>query len=276
LGSNVFHRWGTERSRMHAFKLLWSFLRISIANQMQYRANFFTQLLSSFISLGTGLIGLLLVFSYTNSLNGWTQPQLLAVLGIYILMNGIIHTAIQPNMERFMDEVHQGTLDFILTKPVDSQVLVSIREFDFWQLVDVLTGLIVLSISFVQMHEQVSVLVIAAFLLALFLGSLMIYCFWMIVTTSAFWLIRIYNIVELFQGLYAAGRWPVSIYPDWLRIGLTFLVPVAFAVTIPAEALTARLTPLTLLGEAGLTAVFMVLSRFFWRLGVRHYSGASA
>jgi len=31
--------------------------------------------------------------------------------------------------------------------------------------------------------------------------------------------------VNLFQGVYAAGRWPVGIYPDWLRVGLTFLVP---------------------------------------------------
>jgi ABC-2 type transport system permease protein len=197
-------------------------------------------------------------------------------MGVYILMGGIIHSAIQPNMERFLDEVHEGTLDFALTKPVDSQVMVSIREFSFWQLVDVAVGLIVLGISMAQMHGQVGVFSALAFILVLFLGGVMIYCFWMIVTTSAFWFIRIENIIDLFQGLYAAGRWPISIYPTWLRMGLTFLVPVAFAVTIPAEALTARLTPLTLLGEAGLTVVFLVLSRLIWRFGVRHYSGASA
>jgi ABC-2 type transport system permease protein len=261
---------------MRTLKLAWNFLRIGIANQMQYRANFFTQLLTSFINLATGLIGLLLVFSYTTTLDGWTQPELLAVMGVYILMGGIIHSAIQPNMERFMDDVHEGTLDFAFTKPVDSQVIVSIREFNFWQLVDVIVGLVIMGISIYQMHGQLTVLNGLAFILALFLGAVMIYCFWMIVTTSAFWLIRIYNIVDLFQGLYAAGRWPVSIYPSWLRIGLTFLIPVAFAVTIPAESLTARLTPLTLLGESALTVFFIILSRVIWRIGVRHYSGASA
>jgi ABC-2 type transport system permease protein len=104
----------------------------------------------------------------------------------------------------------------------------------------------------------------------------MIYCFWLILTTTAFWLIRIWELVNLFQGLYAAGRWPVTIYPAWLRIGLTFLVPVAFAVTVPAEALTNRLTPLTLMGACGLAVLFISLARFIWRLGVRSYSGASA
>jgi ABC-2 type transport system permease protein len=104
----------------------------------------------------------------------------------------------------------------------------------------------------------------------------MIYCFWLMLTTTAFWLIRIWELVNLFQGLYAAGRWPVTIYPQWLRIGLTFLVPVAFAVTVPAEALTNRLTPLTLLGALGLAVLLMALARFIWRLGVSSYSGASA
>jgi ABC-2 type transport system permease protein len=68
----------------------------------------------------------------------------------------------------------------------------------------------------------------------------------------------------------------VTIYPQWLRLGLTFLVPVAFAVTVPAEALTDRLTPLTLLGALGLAVLLAALARLIWRLGVRSYSGASA
>jgi ABC-2 type transport system permease protein len=57
---------------------------------------------------------------------------------------------------------------------------------------------------------------------------------------------------------------------------LTFLVPVAFAVTVPAEALTNRLT-LQSLGLATLLAVgFMLLARFIWFTGLRAYSGASS
>ncbi|HEX7620645.1 MAG TPA: ABC-2 family transporter protein, partial [Anaerolineales bacterium] len=122
----------------------------------------------------------------------------------------------------------------------------------------------------------IGILQALTFMAALILGGIMIYCFWLILTTTAFWLIRIWELVNLFQGLYAAGRWPVTIYPQWLRIGLTFLVPVAFAVTVPAQALTNRLTPLTLLGALGLAVLLIALARFIWRLGVRSYSGASA
>ena len=112
---------------MRFFKLIWSHLRISIANEMQYRVNFFLQLLQSCVAVATGLIGLWLVFSHTRALGGWSEPELLAVMGVYTLMGGIIQAAIQPNMQRLMDEIRQGTLDFALTKPVDAQLLISIR-----------------------------------------------------------------------------------------------------------------------------------------------------
>ena len=57
---------------------------------------------------------------------------------------------------------------------------------------------------------------------------------------------------ELFDGIFQTGRWPVGIYPGWLRYSVTFLVPVAFAVTVPAEAVTSRLDGETLLLSCGL------------------------
>jgi len=261
---------------MHAIRLALTYLRIGIANELQYRVNFFIQILQSLIALAVGLIGLALVFNYTDQLNGWTQPELLAVMGIFILMGGVIRAAIQPNMQRLMDEIREGTLDFALAKPVDSQLIASVREFRFWQLVDVVLGLVIIGISVKRMGGSLSPLDVLAFIVALFMGAVMIYCFWLMLTTTAFWVVRVDEMVNLFEGVYAAGRWPVTIYPQWLRLILTFIIPVAFAVTIPAEALTGRLTALTLLGAFALTVLLAVMARFVWRLGVKNYSGASA
>jgi len=261
---------------MRILRLVWNHLRISIANEMQYRVNFFIQLLQSFIALSTGLIGIWLVFSHTTELDGWSRAELLAVVGVFTLVGGFIRSAIQPNMDRLLDDIHEGSLDFALTKPFDGQVMVSVREFRFWQLTDVLVGIGVIIVAVIQMQQHFTLGQVIGFVAALVLGGIMVYCFWIILTSVAFWVVRIYEIVDLFQGLYAAGRWPVTIYPDWLRIGLTFLVPVAFAVTVPAQALTDRLTPLTLLGALGVTLLLIVLARLIWRLGVRSYSGASA
>ena len=261
---------------MNPIKLAYSFLRIGLLNEMQYRVNFFIQLLQSFISVATGLIGLSLVFGQVTTLAGWSRPELLTVMGVHLLMGGVIHSIIQPNMGRIMDDVHNGTLDFALTKPADAQLLVSVREFRFWQLVDVIVGIVIIGLSFYQTHGTLGFLQLLGFLAALIMGAIMLYCVWLMVTSISFWIIRVQELNNLFEGLYAAGRWPVGIYPTWLRSGLTFLVPVAFAVTVPAEALTNRLGGTSLLFALGMTILFVVLARGLWLLGLTNYSGASS
>ena len=261
---------------MNGLRLSMDYLRIGILNEFQYRANLYIQILQTFIALATGLIGLNLVFSQTSELGGWNKAELLAVMGVFIIMGGVIRSVIQPNMERLMEEIREGNLDFALTKPADAQLLVSVREFRLWQIVDVVTGAIVLGVALSQMNWMVDIWSALGFISALAMGAVMIYCFWLMITSTAFWFVRVHEIANLFEGLYAAGRWPVGIYPNWLRVGLTFIVPVAFAVTVPAEALTGRLTLQTWLGALALTVFLFIVARLIWRIGMRSYSGASA
>ena len=75
----------------------------------------------------------------------------------------------------------------------------------------------------------------ALFGLMVLAGGAIVYSFWLILTTLSFWFVRVENILVIFQCIYEAGRWPVTLYPAWLRFGLTFLVPVAFAVDRPGR-----------------------------------------
>ena len=82
-------------------------LRIGVMNDLQYRVNFALQILQSLLALATGLVVLWLVYSHTTELNGWTQPELLCLLGIQILLGGVIRTFIQPNMMQLMEDVQR-------------------------------------------------------------------------------------------------------------------------------------------------------------------------
>ncbi|MEX2613591.1 MAG: ABC-2 family transporter protein, partial [Gaiellaceae bacterium] len=230
----------------------------------------------SAITLGVGLAVLALVYSHTDELNGWSHAELLCLLGIQILMVGAIKIYVQPNMERVIDEVREGTFDYALTKPEDSQVLASVREVRIWQVVNVFSGLIVLGFGLSQITTDLGALDAVAFAISLLLGAVMIYCFWLVIATGAFWVVNMWHVAELFDGLVQTGRWPVGIYPGWLRFGITFLVPVAFAVTVPAEAVTSRLEWETLLLAVVFAAFLFAATRWFWRFGLRRYSGASA
>jgi ABC-2 type transport system permease protein len=244
--------------------------------ELAYRVNFFWQLFQSLLSLVVSLIGLAVIFSYTDTLGGWRPSEILVLVGVYFLVGGMIGLIIQPGMEQLIESVRDGTLDFTLTKPEDAQLVVSIKRVDIWRLIDIMLGLAVLVAALIWMGEKVGIWQAGSFILMLIAGAVIIYSFFLILATLSFWFVRVENILVIFQSIYEAGRWPVSLYPGWLRYGLTFVIPVAFATTVPAEALTSRLTWETLLGAVALAVVLLTVSRVFWRVGLRHYSGTSA
>ena len=261
---------------MSYLRLLGVFFRLGVLNELEYRVNFYVQVLRSLIGLGSGVANLAIVFAHTETLGGWRPPELLALLGVFILINGAIMLVIQPSMQRFMEDVRQGTLDFTLTKPEDAQVLVSVKQVQVWKLVDVALGIAVLVVALAQLETAVGWAQAVAFGVALLAGAAIVYSLYLLLATLSFWFVRVENVLVIFQSMYQAARWPVGIYPGWLRVVLTAVVPVAFATTVPAEALAGRLTWPTLLTAVGLAAAMLAASRWFWVFGVRHYSGASA
>ena len=261
---------------MNQLRILWTFFRLGAMNELAYRANFITQIFQALISLALALGGLAVVFNQTDPLAGWRPAELTALVGIYLLVGGLINLMIQPSMQRFMEDIRLGTLDFLILKPEDAQFLISVRQIEIWKLIDVLVGVGVLVVALVQLGAQIGFQQAVAFGVALVAGSTIVYSFWMILATCAFWFVKTENILVIFQSMYSAGRWPVTIYPGWLQMILTFLVPITFAVTVPAQALTGRLTLQTLLLAIGVAAGLFLIARRFWQFGIRFYAGASA
>jgi ABC-2 type transport system permease protein len=147
---------------------------------------------------------------------------------------------------------------------------------DAWKLIDIVLGLFVLGVAIPRAVTTLTAWQGAAFVLLIFSGGVILYSVWIILAALSFWFVRVENILEIFRSMYEAGRWPLSLYPGWLRFALTFIIPVAFATTIPVEALTGRADPISVAGAAGLAVGLLLAARIVWRIGIRRYSGASA
>jgi ABC-2 type transport system permease protein len=260
----------------HSLKVALIHWRLGAEYEVQYRLNFVLQVVESGIRLVTGIVAIRLVFAHTLDLRGWSQPELLAVLGVHILLGGVMATFVLPNMYTFMHEVGEGELDFALMRPVDSQIFISTRQLRFWNVVDIAVGVVVLGWALSGLGERVGIAGALAFGFVLVCGAVILYSVWIGFTTTAVWLIDVDDMAGLLHGLYDAGRWPVRVYPPWLQAALTVIVPMGFAITVPAEALTGRLTLATLGLLLAVTIIVAVATRLFWLHAIRNYSGASA
>ncbi len=250
--------------------------RLGAQYEVQYRLNFVLQIIQSSVRLVTGVVAISLVFGFTADLSGWVPAELYAVLGVHILLGGVLATFVLPNMFTFMFEVREGELDFALVRPVDSQLFISTRQIRFWNVVDIIVGAIVLGWALSDLSELLGPLDILLFSLGLICGAVILYSVWMAFTTTTFWLIDVDDMAQILTGLYDAGRWPIRIYPLWLQGALTAVVPLGVAITVPAEALTDRLTPGAFITLVVVTVAVVLASRAFWLYGLRNYSGASA
>ena len=261
---------------MRTARLVWLMLRVQLLNELQYRANLAVQLLQSVLSLVTGVIMIDLVFGHVDDLKGWSRPQLLLVFGVFTLIGGLLRMIVRPAFVKLVEDVRVGGFDFVLTKPVDAQLWVSCRAINLWQGTDVLFGLGIIGWATTRLAAQIQVTDVVRFCAALLLGVVIIYCFLINLVVTSFWFVRTIEMAELFESLYEAGRWPLTIYPDWLRAALTFLVPIGLAISLPADAMVSKLPEYALPGEFAAAVAFVAFTRWFFRLGVRRYTGASA
>ena len=93
---------------MKFLRLLAVFTRIGMLSDLAYRANFWFQVLESLLSVATALGAVAVVFSKTEDLGGWRSEELVALVGIYFMVLGMINVVIAPSLQKFMEQVQQN------------------------------------------------------------------------------------------------------------------------------------------------------------------------
>jgi ABC-2 type transport system permease protein len=179
--------------------------------------------------------------------------------------------------------VQNGTLDFVLLKPIDSQFWLSARQVSPWGLPGVLAGLVLIGVGLANATPPIGWRDPIALLQPLGLGFTLLLCaaailysLWFLMAGLSIWFVKVWNATEVLRTTLVAGRYPVSAYPPALRLLFTFVLPVAFLTTVPAEALLGRASTGWVAGSLLAAVLSLIFSRVFWRRALRHYTSASS
>lgn len=261
---------------MRAFRLLGTLLKINVQQELAYRSETVVNLLLSLMWLGWDLLSLSIIFSNTPSLGGWGPGEVIALLGVFRLVNTLMGALIWPNTERFNTGVRDGSLDYLLLQPVNSLFLISFSRIILWRAWDVVLGLGLIVYGLGQSQAIGSPLNVALFVLLMASGAAIIYSLWIVMIAFTFWFTKFDNNVTILQALLEAGRYPATVYPPWLRMIVTFVVPVAVATTVPLQALRGDLALWQIGVFLAVSAASVWVAARVWRAGIKRYSGASS
>lgn len=261
---------------MRYLRLLAVQLRTSALLLMQYRYDFLIEGVIMLFWTVTAIIPLFVVFQDRAQVAGWTFYEALLVTGWFTLLEGILEGAINPSLTSVVEHIRKGTLDFVLLKPADAQFLVSTSRFQPWRMTNVLSGIGIFIFAFARMDRAPDPLGILLALALLAMSTLILYSLWILTVSAAFYVVKVDNLTYLFDSIFDAARWPVTIFRGLFRIFFTFVIPIALMTTFPAQAMLGQLPPVAV-GYSVLGALtFAAFARLVWLRSIGKYTSASS
>jgi ABC-2 type transport system permease protein len=252
-----------------------TFFLTSFVRETEFRANFFAKVGQNVIWMCFFVLIILVIYGNTDKVAGWGKGDALILGATCFLMNSVT-MALFFSLTEIPQHVRQGTLDFIITKPIDTQFWISSRRFNFDQIGTLLCGFVFVFVGtyLAKLHPTVGQW--GAYLLLLVASMVIFYSFLLALMTTGIWLVRVDNLWVLGESVMQIARYPLDIYQSGLQRLFTYMVPLAFIATIPARQLVVGLDPTMVALGVGWAGFALAASRWFWRFALTHYTSASS
>lgn len=256
--------------------ILAAFFRTSFVADLEFRANLSVKVLTDLIWYTTQILTFEVLYTHTNQLGGWHVEQMRVFMTLLFMVDAVYMIFFSENMDQFGTKVIKGELDFLLTKPIDSQFMASLVRINTPYCVNfiLMTGAFLWALTSLPggiPWERLPVL-----LLAIPAGVAVMYFTKLIFAASALFFGANTSIMMVWYQLYRLGTRPDVIYPRWLRLVVLAVLPMGFIASVPARLMVDEWMPWLAVGSVIVGCLMVIFSRWFWRLALSRYASASS
>jgi ABC-2 type transport system permease protein len=214
---------------------------------------------------------IVLIGSRVPSVRGYNSEQIILFFLIFNLFD-LFGQFFYRGIYFFREQVVSGELDFRLTKPINPLFQVLTRHTDILDLPLIIV--VVFSLFTYNFHLSLAQFIVVS---TLFLcGFLLVSAIHICIAGLGIITTEVDNTIMIYRDLSNLARFPIDIYPQFVRGFLTYIIPVAIAYTVPAKSLLGLVGPATVLISVSITLIFMFISLRFWRFALTQYSSASS
>jgi ABC-2 type transport system permease protein len=255
--------------------------RAQIRGQLAYRGSFVMNCVAQGIAQAADLVVIAVVFSRVAALGGFDIHSVLLFYAFSGLSFGLADLTV-GSIERLPAYIRTGTFDVVLVRPLGTLFQLFASDFQLRRIGRALTafGTLVYVLSTADIHwtpAKMLLLVLTPLAGAAIFGSIFVAA-----NSVSFWFIDARELANsvTYGGSYLTS-YPITVFNEWLRALLAYVVPGAFVAYYPALTLLDHADPLGAplwLGwldtpVAGLAATAAAL---IWRTAVRHYRGTGS
>lgn len=260
---------------MKIVRLLYNNFKLSLLNEMAHKANFVMRFVADSIYFLVYFVFYTVVFSYVPNINGWGKYDVLILMGTFHIVISFFLAFFFPNLIQIPNLVKSGGLDTILIKPINSQLLLSTKMFDFGSLLNVCLGIAIVIFSISQIGLKIKIQTFLAYIFFIFVGVSIVYFMLFILLSTIFWLQDSSWCIGFIMTFNSFADKPFSIYKGIIYRFLIFIFPIGLVANIPASIILHKETYFLEIWIIVAALILGLLANYIWKKGITVYEGAS-
>jgi len=252
--------------------------RNSLIREMNFKLNFILWMLVEVLWFAGQIVFIEVVFSYVGGIGGWSKWEVVLLIGTHQIIGQLFQAFFYMNLANLPELVRTGKMDFMLLLPIDTQFLVSLKQFGMDNIVNALVGAGFVSFALWKLAILPTPAQLLFYAMAVFCGVLIHYCIMLFFCVASFWTVRSQGLIYGYYSLFNIGRYPDSIYRGMFKLVFSWLIPVIIVANIPSRLLIhVAENPWPMMIQLAAATLFMLLTtRLLWNAALRHYSSASS
>lgn len=263
------------RTMLRVYGQYW---RINLLTTLEYRANFFIWFLFTFVYHGTAVAALYVILHTFPTMNGWSFRDMAFLYGLWMLGHALNNTFFNA-VGDIPEHIRDGEFDRFLVRPLDALFQAITLPGQIFP-DELILAIVYFTAAVWYSHVRVDAVFLVFVPLVAIGGALIDLGISLIISTVAFWFIRVdalrWIVLQLEQEF---TRYPLAIYSRGVRLLLAFVLPFAFMNYFPATYFLHKtegglaLPPAVGLLTPLIGLVFVAAAYAFWRIGLDRYQG---
>ncbi len=259
---------------------LWiAIFKYSLSRDMEYKTNFIGSLFVDTIYYITWYYFFEVIYSKTTMLGAFDREDILVFL-IATFFVDTIFMMLFDGAGQLREHIRTGSLDFILLRPVNSQFLISFRYIRSYTLVSlVVLSVILYQILIIFHSSSLNFSNIFLFIISLFMGSLIWYCFEFITSCLTFYFRDFRTGGWLTHEIMKFSMRPDTIYQGLTRKILFTILPMALVASVPTRLLLYGFTTQNqkyFIAQIIVVFILLCTTRILWNVGLKQYESAQS
>lgn len=233
----------------------------------------FIFLFGKVLRFGMYFFFLLFLTNQTGSLAGYSAQQVLFIFLTFNIID-VLGQFLYREVYRFRPLIVSGDFDLVLTKPMSALFRSLMGGAD---LIDLITIPPLFIIAYlVGRNLALDPASVILYILMIINGLLIVTAFYAAVVSMAIITLEIDHTVMIYRDFSSMGRFPVEIYKQPFKSILTFIIPVAIMITLPARVLFGQATPADVIVALAVGMAAFYISMRFWKYALSRYTSASS